>query len=135
MRRIRCVAFCVVALVVLAPAVAVAKVIGSKSSSGDFAVVVASGHARHPHAMYVRVSTKPSQHATGSWTVVCSKGTGAGSKSGDFAGSGSFRRKVRFPNGAESLLGQGMRHPSDCTVSAAAQLDDSGKVRVTLTAR
>jgi hypothetical protein len=108
-----------------APAAALAAdVIASKSASGDFAIVVASGHASHPHTLKVKVRTRPRQRATGNWNVVCSKGTGAGSKSGNLSGTGTFTRKLRMPT----------RNPDDCVVSAGAQLADSGRITVTLLA-
>lgn len=108
----------------LLPAAAEAKRIGSKAARGDYAVVVASGHANHPHSLRVRVTSRPHQHVSGNWTVVCSKGMGAGSKSGNFSGRTRLTRHVRMP----------YRHPSECTLSAAAQLDHGGKLRVTLLA-
>jgi hypothetical protein len=98
--------------------------IGSKSGSGDYAIALASGTANHPHHLYVKITTRPAQRATGSWTMVCSKGLSAGSKSGDISGSGTFRRTLRMPN----------RRPDDCTVSASGQLSSGGKILVSLLA-
>lgn len=98
------------------------KRIGASRSSGDYAVTVASGNANHPHAIYVVVGSAPHQHVTGSWANVCSRGFGAGSKSGDFSGRTPLVRKLRFP----------MRRPSSCTASASAQLADSGRIKVAL---
>jgi len=107
-------------------AVAVAGVHGSKidqeTANGDYAVAVAAGNADNPTAIYLRVKSHPHQSASGSWTVVCSKGYGAGSKSGDFSGKTTLVRKLRMP----------YRHPSSCTASASAQLEDGGFIKVQL---
>jgi hypothetical protein len=96
--------------------------IASKAASGDYAVALASGTARRPRRLYVRVSAEPSQEVDGAWSMVCSRGFGAGSKSGSFSARTPVRRTLRKP----------MNRPDDCTVSASAQLSRSGRVRVTL---
>jgi hypothetical protein len=98
------------------------RVIGRASASGDFAIALASGRARNPDAVFARLTSRPSQRVEGSWTMVCSKGFGAGSKSGRYAARTPFTRRLRFP----------MTNPSDCTVSASGQLARSGRVVVTL---
>jgi hypothetical protein len=98
------------------------KVFASKSASGDFAIALAGGKANHPQRLAVRVRTKPAQRVSVSWTMVCSKGLGAGSKSGQFKAAAPLLRALKMP----------MRHPDDCIVSASAQLDRSGSVRVAL---
>ena len=104
------------------PAVAAARTIGTARASGDFAIALASGHTSHPHTIKVRVTSSPHQRVSVSWTMVCSKGFGAGSKSGDFAARTTVTRTLRMP----------YRHPDDCTVSASAQLARGGHVKVTL---
>jgi hypothetical protein len=98
--------------------------IGSKSGEGDFAIAIASGQANHPSRLSVKITSKPAQHVTGNWTVICSKGTSAGSKSGELAGTGTFTRRLKMNT----------RNPDSCTVSAAGSLDRGGKIRVTLLA-
>jgi hypothetical protein len=112
------------ALLAAAPAVASARVIGSEKASGDYAVAVASGNASHPHSLWVKVTATPRQRVSVSWFVVCSKGFGSGSKSGDFKARTTATHKLRMPT----------RSPDDCTVSASAQLDRGGRLRVTLLA-
>lgn len=114
-----------VALLGMPTAAYAAHVIDTKSGSGDYAVVIASGSVSHPKAISVKVTSRPAQHVTGSWTMVCSKGVSAGSKSGNISGRGTFSRRMKMPT----------RHPDDCTVSASAQLDRGGRVRVTLLSR
>jgi hypothetical protein len=55
-------------------------------------------------------------------TMVCSKGFGAGSKSGRFAGRTPITRRMAMP----------MRSPDDCNVSGSGQLSRSGRVTVLL---
>lgn len=111
----------VVALLSAAPAGAVTyKLVASKSASGDFATAVASGTATRPKAVYLAVIATPRQSVTGSWTMVCSKGAGAGSKSGDFTTSSSAKRKLKMPT----------VNPDSCSVAATAQLATGGKLVV-----
>lgn len=99
-----------------------AKTVGSESARGDYATAIASGTAHHPRKLTVRITNRPRQRVTGNYTVVCSKGMGAGSKSGSFSGRGSFTRRLKMP----------MRRPDTCTVSALGSLDHGGRIRVTL---
>jgi hypothetical protein len=98
------------------------RVIGRKSTSGDYAIALASGRARKPTALYMRVLARPNQRIDAAWTMVCSKGFGAGSKSGRFSASTPVTRRLRMP----------MTRPDDCTVSGSAQLRRSGRVTVLL---
>jgi hypothetical protein len=70
----------------------------------------------------MRVLARPNQGVEAEWTMVCSMGFGAGSKSGRFAGGTPVTRRLRMP----------MRSPSECTVSGSAQLRRSGRVTVLL---
>ena len=100
------------------------RVIGRSSASGGYAVTIASGSTKHPLTIKVRVLARPNQHVSVNWTLVCSRGFGAGSKSGSFSSGTPATRAVRFP----------MRHPERCTVRAGAQLKRSGRVTVILIA-
>lgn len=111
-----------IALFAAPASAATLKRIASKSASGDYAVVFASGTATKPVAVYVQVLAAPRQPVSVNWSVVCSKGTGAGSKSGDYTTSSSLRRKVRLPMG----------RPDSCTVAAGGQLDEGGRITVRL---
>lgn len=97
--------------------------IGSCRAHGDFAICTTGGSINRPAAVHVHVSATPGAHVTGAWDVVCSKGTGAASKSGSFSGHTTLTRKLRFP----------MRNPDNCDVSADAQRDGSGGIHVWLT--
>jgi hypothetical protein len=93
------------------------------SASGDYAIAQASGTANHPHSIWVKVVASPSQNADLHWTMVCTKGFGAGSKSGSVRSARApFKRKLRMPT----------KNPRDCTVAANAQLSNSGRVTVIL---
>jgi hypothetical protein len=98
------------------------RVIGRKSASGDFAIALASGRATRPTALYMRILARPNQGVSAHWTVVCSKGLGAGSKSGSFSAPTPVTRRLRMP----------MSRPSRCFVSGSAQLRRSGRVTVLL---
>jgi hypothetical protein len=98
------------------------RVIGRKSASGDFAIALASGRANRPTALYLRVLGRPNQGVSANWTMVCSKGLGAGSKSGRFSVTTPVTRRLRMP----------MTRPSSCIVSGGAQLRRSGRVTVLL---
>lgn len=104
------------------PAGSALKRIGRASASGDFAVALASGRATKPKGIVVTVAARPNQRVRGNWTMVCSKGFGAGSKSGNFSGTTPLTRAARMP----------MVRPDNCTVSATAQLVRSGRVVVSL---
>ena len=93
---------------------------GSCRSSGDFAICIASGTAHHPTTMYVHASARPNQRLDVSWTMTCSRGLSAASKSGSFTARTPIRRLTPHP----------FRHPDSCTVAASGQLHDSGSIHV-----
>jgi hypothetical protein len=70
----------------------------------------------HPSSLWVHVRAKPKQRVTGAWDVTCSKGDGAGSKSGTFTGKTLLTRRMAM----------NYKHPDQCIVSADAQLDGGG---------
>ena len=113
-----------------AGAPAIVRQLGSCRAQGDYATCVASGSVNNPQSIHVYVSAGPAQKViNGNWDVVCSEGTGAGSKSGSFEGWASdkhpLRRTVRMP----------YRRPDSCTVSADAQLSHGGHLHIWLTAQ
>jgi hypothetical protein len=89
---------------------------GSCTARGDFATCDAAGNARRPHRIRVHVHAAPNQHVFVSWLTVCARGTGAGSRSGSFTAFTPVNRIIRHP----------YTHPSSCTVSSGAQLQDGG---------
>jgi hypothetical protein len=120
-----CAAVVAAAVVATAAAAATPRVIGSASAGGDYAIANASGTAKHPHQVYVRVLAKPAQAVRGAWTLVCSKGFGAGTKSGTVTGRAPFTKPLKLP----------MKNSDQCIVSANAQLSRSGTVTVQILAR
>ena len=103
--------------------------LGSCRAQGDFAICSASGSMNHPSSIHVHVSASPGQHVSGAWEVVCSKGTGAGSKSATFSGHASLSVPLTH------LLRQNYKHPDSCIAAADAQLGTGGHLHVWITAR
>ncbi len=108
-----------------AAAVSGLRVIGRESASGDHAIATASGHAKRPAALYVRITSRPRQKVSGNWTVVCSRAFDTDSKSGSFRGRSPIQRRMRLP----------MARPDDCTAAASGSLNRSGRIVVTLLKR
>jgi hypothetical protein len=109
--------------VIVSPAAgATYKRIGSKTASGDFAIAIASGTAVKPRGVYVAVVATPRQEVAVNWTVVCSRGAGAGSKSGDYKTRSSRKRKLKLP----------MSRSDSCSVSAGGSLARGGRIKVQL---
>lgn len=98
--------------------------IGSCRAHGEFATCVASGNANHsPVSIVVHVRVTPAQAVTGAWSMTCSKGSGAGSSSGNLKGGTPINRRLRKP----------YRRPDSCSVAADAQLDRGGSLKIWLT--
>jgi hypothetical protein len=107
------------------PAGAVARTIDTGGARGDYAVASASGTITHPRVIKVIVRASPRQRVLVSWSMVCSKGGGAGSKDGQFRARTRVRRTLRMP----------YRDPRDCSAAANAQLDQGGRLRIKLVGR
>jgi hypothetical protein len=117
----------IVAILVVASAavgsLATWHVIASQHASGDYADTVVSGAVDHPEQQIaVRVTAIPNQHVTGNWNIVCSKGYGAGSKSGSFSGQTPLVHAMTLP----------MSSPDSCTAAGGAQLDKGGQPTVSI---
>jgi hypothetical protein len=92
------------------------RVVTSRSASGDFAIVLADATIRKPRVVAVRVLARPKQRVSAGWTVLCSKGPGAGSRNDQASGRAPLTSVVRLPvNGAD-----------DCTIAATGQLMGGG---------
>jgi hypothetical protein len=98
---------------------------GSCRASGDFATCVTSGTAKLPVSIRVHVSASRKQQVLVSWDMVCSKGLGAGAKSGQFTAVTPVNRLMHHP----------YAHPDSCIVSADAQLSSGGSLHVWVTYR
>jgi hypothetical protein len=99
---------------------------GSCQGKGDYATCVASGNMTRPSSIWVNLHAFPSQKVDIDWDVVCSEGSGAGSKHGSFTdnnGIGSW--KIPHP----------YTDPDSCSVAAEGQLEgsDGTKLNVWLT--
>jgi hypothetical protein len=127
LRRTCLVGLITLALVIITTTEAAADIrsIGRCRARGDFAICVASGSVDNPSRLWVKVRSTPNQSVDGSWTVVCSRGFGAGSRDGNFSGVTPLKRRIRMP----------YTNPDDCTLSGSAQLSDSGRLVVILLAR
>ena len=99
--------------------------IGRCRARGDFAICVADGSVDNPSRMWVKVKALPNQSVSGSWTVVCSRGSGAGSRDGNFSGQTPLKRRIRMP----------YTNPDNCSVGASGQLSHGGRIVVILLAR
>jgi hypothetical protein len=100
---------------------------GTCRARGDFATCVTSGTATAPRKMYVHVHGNPRQSVFVDWTMTCSKGNGAGSRSGSFTRETPIRHVMRMPYSA----------PDSCDVSADGSLngDHGNWIRVNVTYR
>ena len=100
---------------------------GTCRARGDFADCITSGTATSPRSMFVHVHAGPRQEVDVNWDMVCSKGSGAGSRSGSFTRETPIRHAMRMPYAA----------PSSCDVSAGGALDGSHGdwIRVNVTYR
>lgn len=113
-------------LTIAEPASAAADRIGRCSARGDYATCVADGTASNPSRIWVTVKARPAQRIDAYWNVVCSRGSGAGTRDGRFAGVAPIKRAIRLPYSS----------PDDCTVAASAQLSGRGdRIVVILLAR
>lgn len=102
--------------------------IASCRAQGDFATCVAGHSVQHPLIIRVHATAIPGQHISGSWDMVCSKGSGSGSRSGSFNGWASLRHPLNI------RLSKPYYRPDSCTVSADGQLNVGGRLYLWITA-
>jgi len=100
---------------------------GSCTAEGQFAICVASGTAYNPTTINVHVNApRTGLPISVAWDVVCAKGDGAGSSSGQYSTVTDSNRTIRHP----------YARPDYCTVAADAQLTGAGiHIRVWITYR
>ena len=90
---------------------------GSCTAEGQFATCVASGTAYNPTTINVHVNAPRSGLPIFvAWDVVCAKGSGAGSSSGQYNTVTDSNRTIRHP----------YARPDNCIVAADAQLTKAG---------
>ena len=93
---------------------------------GDFAICEPNAHTiGKPVSITAGVWASPRQGITGNWTMVCTKGNGAGSKSGKFSGRTTVHVTLKFP----------MTKPDSCTVAVIASLNRSGRIHLWVTGK
>ena len=100
---------------------------GECTAHGNFATCVASGHIHRPSAIYVSVYTQPSHlSVTITWSMVCSKNSGAGQSSGHF--TTATPRSLRY-------IAHPYARPGSCDVAAEGQVNGNAqRIRVWLSA-
>lgn len=90
---------------------------GSCKAYGQYATCVASHNAWHPSTIRVHVHTNATQWVKVYWSVVCWKGTSAGSASGHFS----------VYDHAGTTVGHNIwhpyRYPAGCSVASDAQIN------------
>jgi hypothetical protein len=124
MKRQAAIALVAVGVLASAATATAERRIASKTASGKRANAVATGSADNPKALYASVTAKPRQKFTANWTVICTRGSDAGSKNGKFAAKAPYRKRLRLS----------VSRPENCTVIVNARLAKSGRVTVTLLA-
>jgi hypothetical protein len=109
-----------------AAASTVTRNLGSCSSRGDFAICEPKAHTLdEPVSITAGVWASPRQGITGNWTMVCSRGTSAGGKSGTFKGRTTVHVTLKFP----------FAHADSCTVAVLAGLNGSGRIHLWVTGK
>lgn len=93
---------------------------GTCTAQGQYATCVASGNAYHPRGIAVWVDSGVHQWIKVYWTVVCSKGTSAGSRSGHFS--------VYTPG--TTYISHPYRYPDQCTVASSAQISKGNYLKI-----
>lgn len=93
---------------------------GTCTALGQYATCVASGNASDPRGIAVYVDSGVHQWVRVYWTVVCTKGTGAGSRSGHF--------NVKTPG--TTYISHPYRYPDSCTVAADAQISKGNYLKI-----
>jgi hypothetical protein len=115
-------------------------IIGSATAAGDYATTVATGTATRPRTIEIVIYTSSRQSGIdAAWNIVCTRGLGAGSKSGQFT-TGTYGKAPPSPTGGRGWwtikgpLRMPMAHPDSCIVSVDAQLSGSGTIKLQILA-
>jgi hypothetical protein len=101
------------------------RVIARKTTTGDFADATATGSVRRPALVRIRLAATPAQPVQVTWSLRCTKGKRAATRSGQFRATAPHERRVLFP----------LAKPDRCTATATAQLEQQGSLTVSLLAR
>jgi hypothetical protein len=102
------------------------QVIASGNASGQDPCARAAGTVDDPISITLRGTSEPRQSATWSWRISCEQQNGAA------AGTGAGQKTLSMP-GSETIT-LPSASPAKCEVSAAAQLEGSGDVHVSIVA-
>ncbi len=113
----------ILAVAVVTPAWASTwRTVASKSVSGGYATTTISATISTPHGIRIRTNNTIAGYVA--WSLVCSKGTSATSKSGHYSPSaGIVTHRLTLPFSG---------HPAKCIVAATAQIHDTGTLRIAL---
>ncbi|MGI8730913.1 MAG: hypothetical protein ACR2LK_13170 [Solirubrobacteraceae bacterium] len=100
---------------------------GRQSATGEAAIAQAEGIIRKPEIIRLRVVTEPPQTVMVSYTLLCTVNGETGGDSAQFTEETPIDREVELPDG----------EPTQCNVSANAQLEvgESGRVTMKLRGR
>jgi hypothetical protein len=116
-------------------------IISVGTSAGDHATVVAYGTAKTPRGVYIVVYTSKPQRLDIAWSMVCTRSTGAGSRSRRghmYTFTPAWWRGTPPPTrrpgpwGMQNISWFPMLNPDSCAVSASVSLTKSGSLRVEL---
>ena len=90
------------------------------TASGSGGVATVTAGASRPRVLTVSVLATPSQRITLVWSVHCSNGFDAGSKTGKHTAVTPLTHRFTFPTSS----------PATCTAHASAQLSHDGRLTV-----
>jgi len=102
------------------------QVIASGNASGQEPCARAAGTVHDPISITLRGTSEPQRDATWSWKISCEK------ENGGAAGTGAGQKTLAMPGNETVALPSAS--PAKCVVSAAAQLEGSGDVHVSIVA-
>ena len=100
------------------------QVTASGNASGQKPCARAAGTVHDPTSIVLRGTSEPQQDATWSWRISCENDNGAA------AGTAAGQKTLAMP-GSETIT-LPSASPAKCVVSAAAQLDGSGDVHLSI---
>jgi hypothetical protein len=95
------------------------KTVATKRGEGKYATAAVSANMQKPGEIWLRVSAAPKQEVSGSWNVQC----GAGNVADDtFTVTPPHEQKLEIPG----------KNVKSCIAGASAQLDGSGRLKLTI---
>lgn len=100
------------------------RLLADRTAYGDFATATASANDSRPGLIAVRISSGPDQRVDIYWTVTCSHGYSARSRSGHFVAYDREDTVLNLP------FDSTVDGPDECVIAAAGSLTDGGWVEV-----